>query len=42
MAECEKFHIACRDPPPSPSLILTSLRVFEWFTSLMGGVHDDG
>ena len=32
----------CRDPPPSPSLILTSLRVFEWLTSLTGGIHDDG
>ena len=32
----------CHDPPPSPSLISTSLRVYERLTSLTGGVHDDG
>ena len=34
--------MVCRDPLPSPSLILTSLGVYEWLTSLTGGVHDDG
>ena len=34
--------VVCRDPPPSPSLILTFTCVYERLASLTGGVHDDG
>ena len=33
--------LTCRDPPLSPLLILTSLRMYQWLASLPGGVHDD-
>ena len=33
--------VLCRDPPPSPSLISTSLRVYERLTSLTGGIYND-